>query len=135
MTSPTERLYLRRREFIADGRGDGGRGCAGGLGGKAKAQGGGAKLPNVKKGPFATDEALTPYEDVTTYNNFYEFGTDKDDPGAQRAARSRREPWTVQVDGAVRQEAGDYHIDDLAEAARARGAHLPPALRRGAGRW
>ena len=55
----------------------------------------GQKIPNVKKGPFGTDEALTPYKDVTTYNNFYEFGTDKDDPARERRRRCK----TAAVDG------------------------------------
>jgi methionine sulfoxide reductase catalytic subunit len=45
-------------------------------------------------------DALTPYRDVSTYNNFYEFGTRKDDP-AKHAHRMRTRPWTVQVDGLV----------------------------------
>lgn len=45
-------------------------------------------------------DALTPYRDVSTYNNFYEFGTGKDDP-AKHAHRMRTRPWTVQVDGLV----------------------------------
>lgn len=46
------------------------------------------------------DEELTPYEDVTTYNNFYEFGTGKEDP-AENAHTLQTRPWTVQVDGEV----------------------------------
>ena len=38
------------------------------------------KLANLKKSPFSTDEKPNAYKDITTYNNFYEFGTDKDDP-------------------------------------------------------
>lgn len=47
-----------------------------------------------------TDEPLTPYEDATRYNNFYEFGTDKADP-ARYSADFRTRPWTVKVDGEV----------------------------------
>jgi sulfoxide reductase catalytic subunit YedY len=105
-----QRLYLRRREFIAAA---GGMAAAGtlALGGKAEAQGGGAKLPNVKKGAFATDEAQTPYEAVTTYNNFYEFGVDKDDP-ARNAGSLKTRPWPVTIDGAVA-KGGTFPIDDL----------------------
>ena len=46
-------------------------------------------------------EKLTPYKDVTTYNNFYEFGTDKADP-AQHAHRLKTRPWTVAIEGAVK---------------------------------
>ena len=47
--------------------------------------------PTSRRVRFSTDREGQPYEDVTTYNNFYEFGTDKDDPGATRR-RSRRGP-------------------------------------------
>ena len=47
-----------------------------------------------------TMETPTPYRDASTYNNFYEFGTDKADP-ARRAGRMKVQPWTVQVDGLV----------------------------------
>jgi len=41
-----------------------------------------SKFSNLIKSPFNTDETLTPYKDVTTYNNFYEFGTSKSSPAA-----------------------------------------------------
>jgi sulfoxide reductase catalytic subunit YedY len=47
-----------------------------------------------------TVEKLTPYADVTTYNNFYEFGTDKADP-ARRAGSLQTRPWTVVIEGEV----------------------------------
>ncbi len=50
------------------------------------------------KAGFRTDEVQTRYEDITTYNNFYEFGTDKGDP-ARAAKTLRTSPWTVAVDG------------------------------------
>jgi len=62
-------------------------------------------------GPFNTDEDLTPYKDVTTYNNFYEFGTDKDDP-YQNAGDFKTKPWTLKVEGAVRKPA-TYHLEDF----------------------
>jgi sulfoxide reductase catalytic subunit YedY len=59
----------------------------------------GTKLPTIK-GPFNTDEAVTPYNDVTHYNNFYEFGTDKSDP-AKNAQHFQTSPWSVSVEGEV----------------------------------
>ena len=59
------------------------------------------KLSGVAKGPFGTDEKQTPYEDVTHYNNFYEFGTDKSDP-AKNAQNFRTSPWNVFVEGEVK---------------------------------
>ena len=46
------------------------------------------RLENVVEGPFGTTEAKTPYESVTTYNNFYEFGTDKASRPQSRSVRS-----------------------------------------------
>lgn len=59
------------------------------------------KLPAVQwRAVTAADAALTPYEDVTGYNNFYEFGTGKGDP-ARYAGKLEVEPWSVLVDGEV----------------------------------
>jgi len=57
------------------------------------------KLTTIK-GPFSTDEKITPFNDVTHYNNFYEFGTDKGDP-AKNAQNFRTSPWSVSVEGEV----------------------------------
>lgn len=62
----------------------------------------GEKLGELKKSPYVVDDALTPYQSVTTYNNFYEFGTDKEDP-SNKAGSLQTRPWTVTVDGAVGQ--------------------------------
>ena len=63
----------------------------------------------------ATMEKLTDYRDITTYNNFYEFGLDKGDP-ARRAQSLRTRPWTVVVEGEVAKP-GTYAIDDLLKLA------------------
>ena len=52
------------------------------------------------KSPLSTSEKQTPYQSITTYNNYYEFGTDKSDP-AKNAKTLRTRPWTVQIEGAV----------------------------------
>ena len=56
-------------------------------------------------------DKLTPYKDVSTYNNFYEFGTDKSDP-AQYAGTLKTRPWTVAVEGEVKKP-GNYDLDAL----------------------
>ncbi len=56
---------------------------------------------NFVKGKFNTDEKITPVNDVTHYNNFYEFGTDKADP-AKNSQNFRTTPWTVSVEGEVK---------------------------------
>jgi sulfoxide reductase catalytic subunit YedY len=106
-------VYWRRREFMR-ALGGAAVGLAVGAGGAIAALADAQRPPRlegVKKGPFGTAEKLTPYEDVTTYNNFYEFGTDKASP-ARTAGRLRVRPWTVRVDGEVRRPA-DYALDDI----------------------
>ncbi len=63
----------------------------------------GTKLEGVVKSPFSSNEAQTPYKDVTTYNNFYEFGTDKSDPAAN-AKNFRTSPWAVSIEGEVKKK-------------------------------
>jgi len=60
----------------------------------------GAKLAGLLQSPYSTAEKQTPYNDVTHYNNYYEFGTSKDQP-AGLAKNFRTRPWTVSVEGAV----------------------------------
>lgn len=62
-------------------------------------------------GPFNTDEELTPFDDVSTYNNFYEFGTGKNDP-ARNARDFKIEPWTVTVEGECAKP-GAYTLEDI----------------------
>jgi len=57
------------------------------------------------------EDKLTPFDDVTSYNNFYEFGTGKDDP-KRNAGTLRPKPWTVRVDGEVARPA-DYALEDF----------------------
>jgi sulfoxide reductase catalytic subunit YedY len=59
-----------------------------------------SKLEGLGKSPFSTTEKQNSYKDVTNYNNFYEFGTDKSDP-AKNAQNFKTSPWTVSVEGEV----------------------------------
>ncbi|MGH8737108.1 MAG: protein-methionine-sulfoxide reductase catalytic subunit MsrP, partial [Burkholderiales bacterium] len=72
------------------------------------------KLPG-RPGPFSTSEKKTSYKDVTTYNNFYEFGTGKDEP-AIYAPKMNTRPWAVTVDGEVKR-GGVFSIEDLLKLA------------------
>ncbi len=117
-----KRLYLERRRFLRAAAA-----AAGGLllpacerRGSAAPQGsatGGAaaparrKLEGVVRGPFSTDEPPTAYEAITSYNNFYEFGTDKEDP-KRYAGSLRTRPWAVAVEGEVAKPAV-VDLDDL----------------------
>jgi len=98
----SEALYQGRRDFI---RAAAALGAASGLAAaglmSSRNAHAAAKLANVRKSSYTVEDAPTPYGDVTTYNNFYEFGTDKDDPSA-RAGTLKTRPWTIKVDGEVR---------------------------------
>ncbi len=75
----------------------------------------GEKLTAAAKSPLSTLETQTSYKDVTSYNNFYEFGTDKADP-AQHAHTLKTRPWTVSIEGLVKQPK-TFAIDDLIKLA------------------
>ena len=69
------------------------------------------RLENVSPSPFSTDEAPNSYEDITTYNNFYEFGTGKGDPVVY-ARDFKPRPWTIEVEGHA-EKTGTYEFDDF----------------------
>ena len=73
------------------------------------------KFPTLSKSSFSTGEKLNSLKDITTYNNFYELGTDKGDP-AQNAKVLTTRPWTVSVEGKVK-KAKTYDIDALTKIA------------------
>ena len=97
-------MYLNRRKFLA-GAAFAGAAAVTGVGLReivapslsAQAN---AKIEGLQKSPFSTTEKQTPYKDVTTYNNFYEFSTDKYGP-ADLAKDFKTRPWTVTIDGLV----------------------------------
>lgn len=97
--------YLNRRTFIAAG---------------AAALSAPALLPRPaqaqaltgRPSPFSTDQAPNTFEEITNYNNFYEFGTGKEDP-ARYAGALTTDPWSVQIEGLV-ERPGSYGVEDLA---------------------
>ena len=70
-----------------------------------------AALPKASKSPLSTSEPVNALQEITSYNNFYEFGTGKDEP-AQNAHSLKVRPWTVQVSGEVKQTK-TFDIDAL----------------------
>ncbi|MBM3809255.1 MAG: protein-methionine-sulfoxide reductase catalytic subunit MsrP [Acidimicrobiia bacterium] len=110
-------LFVKRREFIAAAGvtaaavATNGLGLFGGNEEVAAQNPDAQKLPNLVKGPFGTDEKMNSYKDVTTYNNFYEFGTRKEDPAAY-AHTLRPRPWSVVVEGQCGKP-GTYNIEDI----------------------
>jgi sulfoxide reductase catalytic subunit YedY len=106
-----ENVWLRRREFVA----------AAGAGlalaapfSQALSAGKPLKYSAASAGAgagFSTDETQTPYADVKSYNNFYEFGTNKGDP-ANYAHEMSIDPWSLQVDGEV-EKPGKLNLEDI----------------------
>jgi sulfoxide reductase catalytic subunit YedY len=97
-------MYRRRREFMV----------------AAAAMAGGAILPEAraqapklafKPSTYSTTEKQNTLKEITSYNNFYEFGTEKEDPG-KNAGKLRTRPWTITVKGEVKKPK-TYAIEDL----------------------
>ncbi|MCT4372363.1 protein-methionine-sulfoxide reductase catalytic subunit MsrP [Yangia mangrovi] len=86
--------WLNRRQLIGGAAGV----ALAGLAGRGRAEGEGALTPNS-------------WEEITSYNNYYEFGTDKEDPKAYAGALTIK-PWTVTIDGMV-DRPGDYALEDI----------------------
>ena len=107
-----EPVYRSRREFMQ-------LTAAGVVAATACVRAGGAvqdALPAAKKSPFSADPKVDPanlWEHITSYNNYYEFGTRKSDPG-RYAGTLKTRPWTVKVDGLVNKP-GDYSVEDLVD--------------------
>jgi methionine sulfoxide reductase catalytic subunit len=104
-------VYLRRREFIQASTAALVGAGLGSLPGEADAQAR-TKLPGpIKKSSFSTTEKPNIYDHVTSYNNFYEFGTGKDEPRAN-ARNFKTTPWTIEVEGLVAKPA-KYALEDF----------------------
>jgi sulfoxide reductase catalytic subunit YedY len=114
-----KKVYLNRRAFIQAATGTAVAAAAGILGSEATLHAAppaphGRKLENVKKSTLSLDEKTeTPnkWEQITTYNNYYEFGTDKDSP-SMFARNLKPEPWTVAVEGECNKKAA-WHLEDM----------------------
>jgi len=94
-------FYRRRREFMASAGVMAAAGFlpTGAVG--AAAQSGGKLSGSIRKSTFSTTEKANTFKEISTYNNYYEFGTDKADP-ARFSERFRPRPWTVKVSGEVK---------------------------------
>jgi sulfoxide reductase catalytic subunit YedY len=107
-------LYARRREFLQAGAALAAAAGLGVLGASGPARAA-AKLAGVRKSALSTTDEQTPYKDITTYNNYYEFGTDKDEP-ADNAHTLKTRPWTVAVEGEIRKPR-TFDIEELLKLA------------------
>ena len=107
-----EHLVLGRRAALRAAAAAGGILAAGGEAGAQQAAGAAPPLREgiARSAAYPAGREITPEREATTYNNYYEFGTDK---GIHRAAqRLRQRPWTVKVDGLV-DRPREFDIDDL----------------------
>jgi sulfoxide reductase catalytic subunit YedY len=102
-----ESVYRGRRSFIRAGLALSGAALLGAAPPPARA----AAFEGLMRSAFSSDEPPTDYKDVTTYNNFYEFGTGKEDPAAN-AHTLRTSPWSVTVDGECARP-GTYTLEDI----------------------
>lgn len=102
----SESNYINRRSFLATA----GLASAGAALLPAAGNAAVRELETVP-GPYSSDEEPNNWEDVTTYNNFYEFGTRKEDP-YQNAQEFVTEPWSVRIEGEC-DKPGDYAFEDL----------------------
>jgi sulfoxide reductase catalytic subunit YedY len=107
-------VYLDRRKFLRDMGLAGVAAFAGksllDLASPSRSVYAGSKLTAVK-GPFSTDEKMNSYKDITHYNNYYEFGVDKDAP-AKNAQNFQTSPWTVSVEGEVKKPR-KFTVDEI----------------------
>ena len=93
-------LWLSRRSLMASA----------GAGLLASSLPAAAKITSAKS-PLSTDATPNTYEEITTYNNYYEFGTDKSDPAAY-AKGLTTDPWSVEIGGLV-ERPGSYGLEDI----------------------
>lgn len=111
----SESVYRKRREFlIAGAYALAGLGLAKSGLVEAKIQTGPGKndrIPNIRKSAYKPKESITEYKHITTYNNFYEFGTGKSDPHRE-AKKLITRPWTIAVDGEC-EAPGEIGIEDI----------------------
>ncbi len=112
-------VYLNRRKFLA-GAAMAGAAAAARVGLREIASPSltalaGNKISGVQKSSFSTTETITPYNDVTHYNNYYEFSTEKNEP-AELAKNFRTRPWKVKIDGLV-QKKQELDIDTILKMA------------------
>ena len=110
-----ESLYRQRRRFLQ-------LGAAGALGlvtpvraalfgGEAAPPPGTPDFPDLARHPSSTEEPPNSWRDITTYNNFYEFGAGKGDP-AENAHSLVTDPWSVTIEGEVA-KAGTFALEDI----------------------
>ena len=103
--------YVNRREFMQAAAAAGGSFAVGSATSAVIPEGRRAKLDGVVPSPFSTDEKPNSYTDVTTYNNYYEFGTGKEDP-YRYSQEFEPQPWSIEVGGNA-EVTGTFSLEDF----------------------
>jgi sulfoxide reductase catalytic subunit YedY len=107
----SEANYVNRRSFIKAGAIAGGALVSGSARSAVVPAESRAELADVGKSKYSTMEAPNSYEDITTYNNYYEFGTAKEDP-YRNAQDFKTQPWSITVEGHA-EKTGTFHFEDF----------------------
>jgi len=106
-----ERVYFSRRQLLAAGLGGAGLAAFGPAALGKPAMPALASLTAPRNAALSVSEAPNSYEDITTYNNYYEFGTDKSDP-AENSQDFKPTPWNLTVDGEA-EVRGTFTLEDI----------------------
>lgn len=106
-------IYLNRRQFMAGGAALVGAMTVGREALATPADWLAGKIDSGFSTTITTDEKLTPFEDASTYNNYFEFGTGKSDP-VRRSTDFRTDPWSVEIAGHCRHP-GTYDLEDIVQ--------------------
>ena len=107
----SESNFMNRREFIQSVGLAGAAGLLATPSGALAVPASAVSLPNIAPSPLSTNEAPNSFEDITTYNNFYEFGTDKRDPN-ENSGKFKPKPWEVTIDGEA-EITGTFSYEDI----------------------
>jgi sulfoxide reductase catalytic subunit YedY len=103
--------YLNRRQFLKSGSIAAGSILAGPAAAAVLPEQPRSRLDGVRSSEYSIDETQNSYADVTSYNNYYEFGTGKDDP-LRNAAEFEARPWSIEVSGHAK-HTGTFHLEDF----------------------
>ena len=107
----SESVYLNRRQLLRAAGMSTAAGVLPSIAGAADVPASYRRLSNVGKSELSTTAAQTSFEDVTSYNNFYEFGTAKTDP-VENAAAFKPSPWSVTIEGEA-EVTGTFSLEDI----------------------
>jgi methionine sulfoxide reductase catalytic subunit len=112
----SERNYLNRRQFLRDGSIAAATLLAAPAFGAVLPPGTQAELTDVARSQYSTDEEPNSFEDISTYNNYYEFGTGKEDP-SRNSGEFEPRPWSLTVSGHA-EKTGSFNLEDFVKPYR-----------------